>query len=392
MIRAPFNFVPFSEEVYFPEWGDQISLDIPFSDECSGQIEFTITAHTPIFVKDSNQKVTDRKEFQTFSRIGDNYFIPATTIKGTVRSVLEILSFGKMRLDKRVKFAQREWYNTELYPLKKRHKDIRCGWLIRDKEGYCIEDCGEPYRISHLNINSFMKESYFKDFFCRENNINLNEPYPYNNKTYDLRSLEFKYELLKKITCNGRTFSKEVGKKVIFDENGDIKGDLVVTGQPNLWITKREGEYKAGKFYEFVFPECSGTTYSISQEEFSHFESIYSKNQEIEFLKRKWDQKIPVFFRKKRNKEEVLDFGLTYLYKLPYKNSPYQTLPEIHRCSKPDLPDCIFGYTEGSKALKGRVQFTHAFARNNGKPENSEETLAYTLSSPKASYYPIYIQ
>ena len=46
-IKAPFNFVPLSDKIFFPEWADQISQDIPFSDGLSGTIELKITAETP---------------------------------------------------------------------------------------------------------------------------------------------------------------------------------------------------------------------------------------------------------------------------------------------------------------------------------------------------------
>ncbi|MDD3945356.1 MAG: hypothetical protein PHS38_11660, partial [Bacteroidales bacterium] len=55
-IKAPFNFVPVSSEVYYPGWADQISHDIPFSDGISGKISITIEAKTPIFIRDSKSK------------------------------------------------------------------------------------------------------------------------------------------------------------------------------------------------------------------------------------------------------------------------------------------------------------------------------------------------
>ena len=38
IIKAPFNFVTLSDKVFFPEWADKISQDIPFSDGLSGTI------------------------------------------------------------------------------------------------------------------------------------------------------------------------------------------------------------------------------------------------------------------------------------------------------------------------------------------------------------------
>jgi len=90
MITAPFNFVPLSEKVFIPEWGEWVSHDIPFKDGESGEIEVTITAESPIFIRDH----LDEKRFCNHK---GQYYIPGSSLKGMVRSVLEIMSFGKMR-------------------------------------------------------------------------------------------------------------------------------------------------------------------------------------------------------------------------------------------------------------------------------------------------------
>ena len=99
-IKAPFNFVPLSEKVFFPDWADQISQDIPFSDGLSGTIELKITAESPIFVRNGHNredKEAKNADYKSFSKTPDGkYFIPGTSIKGAIRNVLEIMSFGKM--------------------------------------------------------------------------------------------------------------------------------------------------------------------------------------------------------------------------------------------------------------------------------------------------------
>jgi len=94
IIKAPFNFVPLSDHVYFPDWANQISQDIPFSDGISGTIELKITAESPIFVRNGHTQNSDEERF---SQTEDGkYFIPGSTIKGALRNVMEILSMGKM--------------------------------------------------------------------------------------------------------------------------------------------------------------------------------------------------------------------------------------------------------------------------------------------------------
>lgn len=60
-IKAPFNFVPVSENVFFPGWASKISQDVPFEDGESGCIELKITAETPLFIRNGHTE-QDRKE------------------------------------------------------------------------------------------------------------------------------------------------------------------------------------------------------------------------------------------------------------------------------------------------------------------------------------------
>lgn len=111
VLKAPFNFVPMSEKVVLPEWASLISQDIPFSDAKCGTISVEVTAITPVYVRNGHKPVTkeqmpsykETEEFRSFSKSPDgNYFIPATSIKGELRHVLEIASFGRLnRINKK---------------------------------------------------------------------------------------------------------------------------------------------------------------------------------------------------------------------------------------------------------------------------------------------------
>lgn len=114
-IYAPFNFVPIPDKertVFHPDWYYQISHDIPFKDGLNGEIKLTLNAETPIFTKDP----TSLSQESAFCRLGDGtYFIPATTIKGCIRNVLEILSFSKMSVVANKKFETKAFkYNNSL--------------------------------------------------------------------------------------------------------------------------------------------------------------------------------------------------------------------------------------------------------------------------------------
>lgn len=402
-MKSPFNFVPVSEKVYFPDWSEQISQDVPFSDGVSGIIHLHIMTHTPTFVRNGHTQ-EDAKEknatYNSFSKTNKEYFIPATSIKGELRNILEILSFSKMDIDHSSLFAQREWDKPNLYTLKSKPSDVRCGWLRRKGNDYEIINCGKPYRISHKRLDEYIGESLMKNHFSKKNGIDLNEKI----EGKDPKTAIFKYELMKKRGIDLTNLSFELDeeacnryntRRVLVTDNGTIEGTIVLTGQPDPW-TERDNPniaHPKGKYYEFVFANNEDVingekAYNVSKETFDHYKFIYQDSDEWQRIKADIETKqgVPVFFRVEGKK--IKDFGMAFLYKLPYEKSPFEVLPEAHKSETPDLAQCIFGYTSKNKSLKGRVQFGHAFS-NDAQPD---EDVTLILNSPKASYYPIYIR
>lgn len=437
-IKAPFNFVPLSSKVYTPEWASAISQDIPFEDQISGILDFTITAKTPVFVRNGHTKEEAEEarqickeveqsakeqgkpflavlkqrleqsphEYFLFSRIGEKSFIPGTSIKGAIRNVLEIMSFGKIRVDKNAMFAQRDWDNEDLYTLKKQQREIKCGWLrleknTQNKYQYVLINCGKPDRIGQKRIDEYIGGNLFRDNFSQIGRRDLSIEVTLNGKKFDPRSAAYKYELVRGHQLENLSFEEDAeysnhyGRKAVkVSRNGTIRGTIVLTGQPNLckWSRPKRMDLSAGKFYEFVFEEVEGEKIIISVDEFNHFKFIYAEQWErIQPLLHS-EKGVPVFFRLNQNR--IQDLGLAYLYKLPYDNSPYGLLKKgpytQHSDASLDLAECIFGYVNEEEKLKGRVQFSNAYTEGEEQPLNGGSLV--TLSSPKPSYYPIYIK
>ena len=79
-LRAPYNFIPLAGSVFYPKWAKDISFEMPFEDGFSGVIDVTMTAESPIFVRNglSKIKVTDdvrrhpgKNEYNRFNHIVD---------------------------------------------------------------------------------------------------------------------------------------------------------------------------------------------------------------------------------------------------------------------------------------------------------------------------------
>lgn len=140
MITAPYNFVPLNDKIFYPPWASEDILknihDVPFKDGESGVIELEITTKSPIFIKDSKNP----SEFCHFINEKDakEYYIPATSIKGMIRNVLEIMSFSAMNFIDDKKYSMRDF--TDEYK-NKVLKDIKCGWLYKENGAIKIREC-----------------------------------------------------------------------------------------------------------------------------------------------------------------------------------------------------------------------------------------------------------
>lgn len=102
------NFIDKSDKVFLLSDNDSIiSLDIPFENQCSGSIIINIESCSPIFIRnhyvngdDFYIREKDEQEqtiSQNFCHHNSKRYIPASSIKGMVRNILEILSYAKLK-------------------------------------------------------------------------------------------------------------------------------------------------------------------------------------------------------------------------------------------------------------------------------------------------------
>lgn len=398
-IKAPYNFVPLNEKVFFPDWADKISQDVPFEDGVSGTIELKITAQTPIFVRNGHEKSdADAKndEYKSFSKTVDNrYFIPATSIKGAIRNVLEIMSFGKMTQVENASFGLRDLNNTEY---RNQMRNICCGWLQQCGDGFQLYDWGIPGRISveaidkkyNTNLENFVKGDNFKD----DANKTAKYKYMLSNAESSCKTDKFcKDEDLQKMKAK----INPVEPRVFYKFGGDEEGVLVFTGQPSqrkkIYDKKTRKEKWTGKYYEFVFlkPKIE-TPIILSDDLVRAFKTIHADSPDYkDFWAKKLNagEKVPVFFKK--NGDKVHSIGLAYMYKYPFKQSVHDAIPkELCAASeKLDLAECMFGYISKNNALRGRIQFSHAFATGQPTPLTDK---VFVSGTPHPSFYPLYVK
>ena len=396
MIKAPFNFIPVSEEVVFPEWADLLSQDIPFANGYSGTLNVEVEALTPIFVRNGHAFGTPKTspEYKSFSRTPDGtFFIPSTSIKGELRHLVEILSFGKMRVDDK-RYGIRD-LNNKPYRDSLPYDSIHCGWMTIGANGdVSISDQGLPLRISHHVIDGHFQTSFCSLFgeSARIKDENRTAQYKYQNCPARVMSETYRFTRYQLYPSNA-SIDHRIG--VRFNEEGDVCGRIVFTGQPGN-RRERKGEVKAsGKFFEFVFEEVDNpAVYRMTTESplFKDFEFIYKDSSDWAYWKDRAARngaRIPVFFQIANG--SITSIGLSFLYKLPFPKRIKGYLPAKHLDPRPDMAECIFGKTDANVSTRGRVQVSHATCvEANGK--KGELEISPYMGSPKPTYYPIYLE
>lgn len=418
IIKAPYNFVPLNKKVVSPYWAEYVSHDVPFEDGESGEIEIEITAATPIFVKrgmgkkEAESYFNNNRQIQPFRFSKDEngkFFIPGSSIKGMVRSVLEIMTFGdlgKKTVDRKyairdLSSAMKDKYLSNFSP-----SIVRCGWLRKKNGGwdeeskYEIIDCGIPGRISHESLQ-------------REFNVGISSYFKIGGGFRP--SNDFEKSSMKKYKMWGETdlnnhfvLDHETAGRMVYEVNeAGQPGTLVFTGQPGYRQQvkdKRTGEMKwTGHHLEFIFWEgvrqvdvAPDVMKGFLDAYFEYDSTQWSEDWKVRREELSNGKRIPVFFCAD-NDGNVLHLGLSYLYKLPFKHSIKEAADKFQNKKEGalDFSDAIFGFVpeKGSiseqKKLKGRVHFSNAFELNSVEESHA---ISAVLSSPKASYYPNYIR
>ncbi len=419
-VTCPYNFIPLPDpkDIYNPEWSENTYHDIPFEDGESGEIQFTITAEDLIFIRNGNVLEHENNSTDTsFSHYIDRdkkkkYFIPSTSIKGMLRNYIEILSRANFKIinDHRYSFRtiMSNNYIDDVYKLNTDEikKNIQCGYIKKQNDQFYIYSCGTPYKLRYPELENKYDSCNFSDHFNVDGKANLYSDFKTRTAKYkyekdDLlknKTLEAKFKLLPKndINYHNWTWKKQPLKYVVLchdtedNSNNSFYGEIVASGQP-FYYGKRNS-----KEAEYVFKGRKADVIKeggkpIKKEIVNNFLFINGDNdkaRELEdwkFWKNKLNEGIPVFFLLDES-GEVESFGLTFLYKQPNKYSVgnlNQTLS-----NKPDLAETIFGSVEESNQLKGRVFIGHAHA---SKVFECPQEISYTLSSPRSSFFPFYL-
>lgn len=432
-ISSTYNFVPVPEKVVYPDWADFVSHDRPFEDGVCGELEIEIKNASPLFIRGkSNQQ---SQNVQEFFRDGQGQVaIPGTSLRGMLRNVLEIASFGKLDPVNDVRFGLRDLKIPHLYGNHMAHTQrradngksepmplVNAGWLkMKENEEGEIEYWIDACHFAKMEYQFLMSYAAKQGIDFRPGNKQSSaDKYKALSKNTDITkqevSMHIKPLLLKGTPTlkGGKRLSEYAEVKPL----GDLKkGYLVLTGQPQ---SLQPGK-KNVKHHDFFFYGNSDIKVKVHPDHFRDFEMIHADgaeqhkdeikgNEEWSFWKKrmKQGQAVPVFFVMKTDEQgnqSLKSFGLAMMFRLAYDLSVGEVLQLTQpskRSDQQDLAQVMFGYVEKKKlaiqhgldrnALKGRVSIEQAVLSQNLSPKFTN-VLKAVLGGPKASFYPAYIQ
>lgn len=360
-LTTPYNFVPLSNTVFFPEWAQdsrQLSHDAPLQNGWCGTLRIRITAETPFLVAGA-QNGAERHPM----KVMDRYAIPGSSLRGMLRNVLEIATFGKFgrAVNDRAMSIRDLTGSDDVYRSKINKHTVKAGWLRLT--------AGQESHLATIEPTS--------------------------------------------------TDRMDMGKAERLAMNAKAKGD------DPYWITEKKADQKTGKLEEWIVVRTgkapkkreeflfrarpTHAAIPISRDKFQQFAAAHQLNP-------RWANKqgqpgdlqerlmaghpIPVFFiHDPNNKQGIFAFGLAYLFRMPYTHSLHDAIGSKdsahHDTSKLDFCEALFGLINDgeqnhSTSLRSRVGFGLALATH-AKP-HAGPGIDVVLNEPKPSFYPAYMK
>lgn len=407
VVRAPYNFVPFSNRVLLP-YEDASELpehDALRKDLKTGEVHITLRAETPVFVSDGNK---DDPHF--FRGANGEYMIPGSTIRGMLRENMQILGYGLVKPGEDLEDYQ--IYYRELAAasdstgnaLKKHYQstlnieskaretinqvtgqatrktysvpsNVHSGFLTKENDGYVIYPTAEPYlKVSrkHEDVQRFGTE--------------------------DARDVPVDYaadgERVTKILPRGK------------GESGMKKGFLHYTGRP-----------VGNRNHLYLFPEeyLTDVAISVSEKDILAYQIDYESRENAlrggrktasagsrsdeEWL-RFWKlpeekERKPVFYAEM---DGHLYFGMALFLRIGYSHSISEGLPKrfkdvlAENACPLDYPHALLGFAADQKnapSYRSRVSVGDFALLKEAKEIAPVKAI---LGGPKPSYYPGYLE
>ncbi|KAA5603776.1 TIGR03986 family CRISPR-associated RAMP protein [Roseospira marina] len=397
-LTAPYNFVPLNDTVVRPDWADKVSMDVPFKDALCGSFDIEITAETPLIVGGRTNAPPEGKDAPSHKERANLFgqdVIPGTSMKGMLRAVVEIATFGRIapRMDNR-RFAVRDLQNAALYThhmTEMFRPRSRAGWLTLDRTtgAWHLRPCDySVVRQTTLEALHAARSKGARPLNLGKGKTGSHEKY----KAWGTASLDISFTpdawQARDDWARGRILSRadDVGR-------GATPGRIVFTGQP------QDRDKRGAKRTEFLFHSAAEETLPVPEAARDDFEHIH-RDPNTGTPLNEWaywrphllkGEAVPVFYLPDEAGKGIRAMGLAMMFRLANRHSTHDLARQSG--DGPDFADLLFGFVaekggDRGPALRGRVQIEPAHQTHPGQREGRKKEI---LLAPKPGYYPAYV-
>lgn len=381
-VHAPYHFVPLSKWVYLPEWAHLVSHDYPFKDGLSGSIELSLKNKTELLVgAESVKKGEKETSIVKWARTPDGKpVIPGSSMKGMLRSFLEVATFSKFKQVDESRFAYRDISSSGTkYSKILSGTEPKAAWLVFDtvKDKWQYKKCKHT-RLYSKELNAYLKKQG-------------------SDKTIDNGNSEqktlAKYEIW---PLSKAAISFEFGEH--FTKNDKSTECAVRLGAGSEIGTPVFVGYRPGKGedlnFNYMFYDVDDKALPIDNELVNQMFAAHDQEL-VKYLKENAHPKhgIPIFIRESKN--EIVALGFAMMPKMLYKSSIAELAARqqndiISNDASFDFCELLFGsLRDFGIGLKSRVYFGDLLCTRETKIAPSSAVI---LGQPKASYLNAYLE
>jgi CRISPR-associated protein (TIGR03986 family) len=431
--KAPYNFVPLPEKVLTVEGDEKEKIekglhDRYYSDRHTGYIDLEITTETPLYTRCAfppsvygNQnnfdetgklKVTAVRDCQDFFHRGDEKkipVIPGSTLRGMTRSLVEILAYGKMNFVTDAAIIHRavadsnslgKKYREQMLGKNKDYPRIWFDYPSPNLRGGYLEVINDKWfirpAIEHEN-ESFIHVSYESAKTAFGGNLERHKASGYDcwvvprKRQTKEKSDKFKLDMA---TTGQVSFAQTED-----EAKGWRKAKLIVSGS----LKDREGNDVKKMECAIYERDEKAELIEIEREDRLLYLEDMRLSREKKNTPRKLKDGEPLFYLLNEKKELVF-FGSTMMFRLPYTNTVHDLIPELLRSQEQvDLAEAIFGTVESpnkkkrveGRQLAGRVFFSDAVCQKSDdvfyQNDKHGRIVPKILLSPKPTSFQLYL-
>ena len=400
--KAPYNFVPLPEKVYpapcvkkdhFAEYNSEVR---------TGWIDLTLTTETFLYIRCGpdvndicNREGTeqDHAKLTRTHRHRQNFFhhgnpccpiIPGSSMRGMIRSLVEIMGFGKMQWFTDKKLIYRAVADRS--SLGQQYRDLMLGQNQQTCSKMMLFEYPVPeLRGGYLEKNGSVWAIRPAREFCGESFVHVE----YNGQPQTVEDV-FVKPVPRAVTSRTRPnleLNLAYTDVSVKEQCGYEKGVLV-----------RSGDIKGKHMHCVIYEkeeDSSANLIPIPRHKWKLYEEDRDMTRDKKTRTRKLTKDGDPLFYLVDSSGKLEFFGPTMMFRLPYKRSIQEFVPQAIRDPKTiDIADAIFGTIDSDPPLKSRVFFEDLRWDGQNYPffqKDKELCSPKILSGPKPTAFQHYL-